>query len=263
MPRFRRCRLFCLAFAGLVCASGPALAQPPQAAPTRQQLGQWVMNYYKSPSPELVVERVRQLAELNILTAPGGNRPEAHQMFLGRVMAANPAKIATWMEAWKGLPEADQQVLRQGVWMSQTPEGTAWLKEHGHAELAERPPHPLLSGAPYVLEPYHLDMLWEWFFATGDEAPVLQIIGKYALVSEPPGDEKLPVRPDPNADRATQLRQTIGGAAVWSSSSLAMSHDRLLAILKERQSDPKLPPQSAQWLRRVIEIAEEGRTVKP
>ena len=63
--------------------------------------------------------------------------------------------------------------------------------------------------------------------------------------------------------RATMLRQAIGGAAVWSSSSLASSHDRLLEILKDTQQDPKLPPRAGAWLKRVIEIAERNRNAKP
>jgi hypothetical protein len=253
------------------CAAGPDAAASRQAPtgpaptgeapkPTPAELGQWVMGYYHEPEPDAVPDRVRQMSELKLLKT---GRPEANQMFFGKVMAANPDRIAAWMEGWKDLPEADREVLQRAVWMSQCKEGTAWLKEHGHAELAAQAAHPLLTGSPMVLEPYHVDMLWEWFFATGDAAPVKQIVGKYNLLRDDPGSEDLPEQPAAGLDRASTLRQVIGRVAVWSSASLASSQDRLLEVLKETGSDPKLPARSAGWLKRVIEIAERSRDAKP
>lgn len=230
------------------------------ANPTRKDISQWVMGYYRQPQPDLIADKVRKMSELKMLQT---DRPAAHEMFLGRVMAANPKRIADWMNGWMDLPELDRQMLQRAVWMSQTDEGKAWLKEHGHAELAAKEAHPLLTGGAMVLEPYHMDMLWEWYFATGEAAPVKQIVGKYNLLTDDPGAEGLPQRPAPGADRATMLRQAIGGSAVWSSASLASSHDRLLVILKEIQPDPQLPPRAGAWLKRVIEIAERNRKAAP
>lgn len=236
----------------------PPTGEAPKPNPA--EIGQWVMGYYRDPQPDAVPERVRQMSELKLLKT---ERPDANQMFLGRIMAANPDRIAAWMDGWKDLPEADREVLQRAVWMSQTREGEAWLKEHGQTELASQAAHPLLTGAPMVLEPYHLDMLWEWFFATGDAAPVKQIVGKYNLLRDDPGAEDLPQQPAPGLDRPTTLRQTIGRVAVWSSASLASSHDRLLENLQEIQMDPKLPERSGAWLKRVIEIAERNRNAVP
>jgi hypothetical protein len=238
----------------------------PQAAPdanaavakaTPEEMGQWVMNYYRRPDPETVPARIRRLSELKMLEKRP--HPQAFEMFFGQVLRANPDKIAPWMNELGDLPAADRKVLHQALWISQTDQGKQWLREHNERELAERAGHPLTTGAPLVLEPYHLDMLWEWFFATGDKAPVQQIVGKFNLLANDPGEDRLPDKPPPGSDRPTVLRFAIGGAAVWSASSLATSHDKLLAILKEIEKDPKLPPRAGAWLKRVLQIAKEDR----
>lgn len=186
-------------------------------------------------------------------------RPESSQMFLGQIMRANPDKIAGWMNELKDLPEKDRDTLLKAVWISQTKEGKKWLADNKHQDLSEKAGHPLVTGAAMVLEPYHVDVLWEWFFATGEKAPIQQIVGKFNLLSADPGDDDLPKKPAASLDRPTFLRETIGGVAVWSASSLATQHDKLLTHLQEIQSDPKLPARSGAWLKRVIEIAERER----
>ena len=247
-----------IALAVALLADAPPQAsgtETPIADATAQQISQWVMNYYRKPDPSTVPARVRRMSELKMLVS---NRPEANQMFFGQIMHANPGKIAEWMDGWKDLPEADRNMLQHAVWISQTDQGKKWLAANGQKELAEKKGHPILTGAPMVLEAYHMDMLWEWFFATGDKTPVRQIVSNYNMLNADPGEADLPDRTVPGADRATQLRQTIGGVAVWSSSSLAAHHEKLLEIFKEIQDDPQLPDRSGKWLKRVIELAERN-----
>ena len=226
------------------------------ATATVQDLSKWVMNYYRKPDPQTIPARVRRMSELKMIV---NGRPEANQMFFGQLMHSNPDKVAAWMDVWKDLPEADRNVLVQAAWISQTEEGKQWLAKNGHKELAEKKGHPMVTGEAMVLEPYHVDMLWEWFFATGDKAPIIQIVGKFNMLNADPGDEELPAKPAPGVDRATYLRQTIGGVAVWSASSLAVQHEKLLAILKELTKHPQLPDRGGKWLTRVIEIAERNQ----
>jgi hypothetical protein len=243
-----------------IVPTADAAAQPSGVAKADPgELGIWVMNYYRKPDPDAVQEKVRQMSEVKMLKS---NRPEANEMFLSRVMAANPKRIAGWMKAWKDLPEADRAVLRNAVALSQTDQGKAWLKENGHADLADKPAHPFFTNAAMVLEPYHVDQLWEWFFATGDASPGRRAVGFFNMLNADPGKDDLPALPAADVDRPTALRQTIGRVAVWSSSSLATSHDRLLEVLKETERDPQLPPRAGAWLRRSIEIAERERKKK-
>jgi|GEM_PF-5504155 len=218
-----------------------------------EDMSRWLMAYYQKPDPDFVPARVLRMAKLNMLR---NGRPEANQMFFGRIMRANPDKIVGWMESWKNLPAEDQDVLQKAVWISQTDEGKKWLTENGKKELAEKEGHPFTTNSPMVLEPYHVDVLWEWFFATGEKAPVEKIVGMFAMLPDDPGEADLPPIPEPGGDRPTYLRKTIGRLSVWSASSLASRHDRLLTHLKEISTDPKLPPRSSAWLKRTIAIAE-------
>ena len=237
----------------------PAAPIPIEKA-SKAELSQWVTGYYQRPDPKSVPARIRRMSELGILTT---DRPEANTMFFGQIMKANPDRIAPWMESLAGLPEKDLQPLHKAVWMSNCDEGRKWLADQGLTELAEKPGHPFFTGGPIALEPYHVDMLWEWFFATGDEAPIRVIVSYFNMLPEDPGETDLPQRPTPGGDRATYLRKMIGGTSVWSASSLASRHPRLLEILKKLQNRPDLPDRGGKWLGRVIEIAErEGKAPK-
>nr|NIO08536.1 hypothetical protein [Deltaproteobacteria bacterium] len=68
------------------------------------------------------------------------------------------------------LPENDLTTLKRAVWYSGTDEGAAWLRANGAADLADGPPPALLADRPVLkMEPRHIDQLWEWYFATGEE----------------------------------------------------------------------------------------------
>lgn len=235
---------------GQKASPGP---QVPIEKATIDDLSQWVMNYYRHPDPENFVARVRRMSALDMIN---NGRPEANEMFLGQIMRSNPDRIAGWMKELADLPEANRRTLQNAVWVSQTDQGKAWLAANGRKDLAEKEGHPLTTGAAMVLEPYVVDLCWEWFLATGDEAPVRRIVSFFNMLPDDPGDADLPEKPVPGGDRPTYLRKMIGGAAVWSASSLASRHERLLEILKRLQKDPQLPPRGAAWLKRTIEIAE-------
>jgi len=231
--------------------------KPKIADATIGDMSQWLMNYYKQPDPETIPARVHRLSKLGMLAKRP--HPQAFEMFFAQLMKKHPDKIAEWMKQMSDLPDAERKILVQAVWMSQTTEGKQWLREHDEKELAEKPGHPLTTDKPYVLEAYHLDMLWEWFFATGEKAPVEQIVGKFDLIPVDPEEDGQPPRPPAGVDRATQLRYAIGGSAVWSATSLATTHDRLFKYLKEIQSDPRLSARGSAWLNRVLEKADKER----
>ena len=109
-----------------------------------------------------------------------------------------------------------------------------------------------------AFEPYHLDQLWEWFFATGEDKPVKRIVGFFQLIGGDPRPGEMPSQPDP-ADRVATANFRIYGPAIWSTLSLAIQQDRVLKILKECEKDPALPPRSKAWTKQVIEMAESQR----
>ena len=135
------------------------------------------------------------------------------------------------------------------------------------------------------LEPYHLDELWEWFFATGEQKPVARIVSLFSLAHEPPKSGSLDLLPppskpvasaDPHADPGLeksgksdtmddeslyQLRlqnYRLLQPAMWSCTALAIEHDRVLCILREMEKNHRHAGIKA-WVARIVEIAESER----
>lgn len=248
----------CVLCAVALLVAGARAAEPElQAAakPTVKDLSQWVMTYYQHPDPDQFVTRVRQMVEFKVLR---GNRPEANEVFLGKVMAANPKRIAGWLDELADLDKEDAIVIYRAAWISEINEANEWLKMHGPAELVDKPPPPLLTDAPLVFEPYHLDQLWEWFFATGDEKPVKRIIGFFQILPTDPEPGKLPALPEkPARFDATNFR--VAYPAFMSTLSLAVQQDRVFEILRGSAHDSAARPRCRAWITQCIQLAEKRR----
>lgn len=236
-----------------VATQVPAADPNPKVA----ELSQWVMTYYQHPEPERFVGRVREMAQAGMLHS---NRPDTNVMFLGKVMEKNPAKIAAWLDALADLPASDITVLQRAAWYSQTAEGKGWLEAHGQAELVKARP-PLLGDGPMAFEPYHLDMLWEWFFATGDAKPVRSIVSYFNLAPSEPkaGSSELPRPPEDKNNAVAMGNFRIARPAVWSSIGLAIEHDRVFEILQQIDTDPALKPMQKMWVGQALKVAGEER----
>lgn len=250
-----RSRFLLRATASLVAAA--AAAAPPSAAPTREELGRWVMTYHEHPTPDEFVVRVRQMVEFRTLRT---SRPEANEVFLAKIMEANAGRVAGWLDDLRDLAPEDAAVVHRAAWASRTRAGLDWLERNGQGDLAAAPPPPLLADEPMAFEPHHLDQLWEWFFATGDERPVRRIIGFFALA---PGDPQLPgdlpAPPADPADVAASAGFRLARPAVWSAAALAAQQDRVLEILRAVAAENTLPPRGQAWLEQAVAIATERR----
>lgn len=112
-----------------------------------------------------------------------------------------------------------------------------------------------------AFEPYHLDMLWEWFFATGEDKPVRSTVSYFNLAPSEPkaGSSELPGPPEDKSNRAAMANFRIAHPAVWSSVGLAIQHDRVFEILQQIGTDPALKPMQKAWVRQAIKIAGEER----
>ncbi len=246
----------------------PCFAQ--NAPPNRQEIGKWVMTYYQNPTPDKVIQKVKEMSAAGLLHNPGPNaRPDANVMFLGKIMAANAEQIPAWMEALSTLPDADYRVVKRAVWYSGTEQGTAWLVMNGEAELANGPRPLLLSNQQALqLQPHHLDQLWEWFFATGEEEPVGRIVALFSLAHDMPNENTLDLLAPPQEldDKVRNQIQLYNfqllRPALWSSTSLAIQQDRVLEILRQLQEKHNHPRIKA-WLGQVVRIAEAERAKRP
>ncbi len=230
-----------------------------------QRLSEQMMTYYQHPEPDKFVEIVKNLVLFERIR---GSRPDQNVMFLGKIMAQNPVKVAGWMDALGFLDDLaprDAAVMHRAAWYSGTVEAKVWLKAHGHADLAQQGPPPLLDNAPMAFEPYHLDMLWEWFFATGEDAPVRRIIGcfRFAPAAPLPDSLELPQQPAATTDRVAgeiaQANYRLAHAAVWSTTANAVTHQRVFDLLQKTSADPALDPMGKAWVMQTLKIATKWR----
>lgn len=231
--------------------------------------------YYQNPTPDALVEKVKEMSVVGVLEPRGPRgRPDANLMFIGMVMKANALRIGEWMDQLASLPASEQQVLKRAVWYSQSEQGRTWLVEHGAGELANGPP-PILFGdqvgflvtrgnEAVQLQPYHLDQLWERFFATGEAESVIRLTNVFGLAHDMPDRETLNLLspPQETSDKVQSALMAsnyrLVSVALWSATSLAIHDDRVRSILVE-QREQAANKRVRAWIQRVVEAAEAQR----
>lgn len=183
----------------------------------------WMMFYYAHPQPERFVDEVRRLAERGAMTNPAQSLASA--TFLGRVMAANPSHVGTWLAALDGLDAIPRQTLQIAAWMSETDGGRAWLAS---APQFARPAPDVLA-AP-INDASLLDAFWAWYFATGDARPVRKIVSALEHMSDYGAADRFRQSAQTDDDRRRAMNDAIFRAASWSLGSLMQQHPPLLAL---------------------------------
>jgi hypothetical protein len=179
----------------------------------------WMMFYYAAPAPERFVDEARGL-----LTTTPAQGAAALATFLGRVMAANPARIPAWIAALADLPPEAAATLRLAAWLSGTPEGRAHALEDPQLADAGDPPD-LLAGP--VEEGFQLDLLWSWYFATGDVRAVAQIVSVLRWMGHFGAAARFKDSAKTAQDADHARKDAMFQAATWSLQSLMQQHPPL------------------------------------
>jgi hypothetical protein len=216
-------------------ASAASPGNGPRAASSNERdtgLPDWMTSYYQNPHPDHFVTEVRQLSQRGILSAP------VTTAFLGRVLAQNPAKIPEWMAALADLPDGDKEVLHKAIWLSGTDAGKAYLKDQGLADLLNDPSPDLLKEE--IDSPSTLDMLWGYYFATGDEAPVRRIVSALNYSRYAGAMNRYETSRKTSDDRRQAYYDAIFAAAVSSLSSAWRQDPRIKEICDELLKGNKL-----------------------
>ncbi len=195
----------------------------------------WVMFYYANPRPERFVEEVRRLAESGAMTAPA--RSLANATFLGRVMAANPSRVAEWLAALDGLSAEATQTLQIAAWMSDTQGARAWLADAPRFARAV----PDVLAAP-IHDPAMLDAMWAYYFATGDARPVRRVVSALEHMSDYGAIDRFRQSAQTDEDRRRAMNDAIFRAASWSLGSLMQQHPPLLALCEGLFETAELAP---------------------
>jgi hypothetical protein len=183
----------------------------------------WMKFYYADPHPERFVQEVRQLSQNGALAQPEHAFPIL--VFLSRVIAANPDRLFDWLRALRDLPEPDLHSLDVAVWLSGAPAAQAHFAEGTTDPLFDGTPPDLLEGA--INDPVMLDVLWQYYFATGELRAVRRIVSVLEYMSDSGAAESFRQTEQTDEDRARALRDAMFQAASWSLGSLMQEHTPL------------------------------------
>jgi len=191
-----------------------------------EALGQWLTYYYRNPEPSRVID---------VIEAAGRDGSLEHDAkasitgFVAGAVTKEPSLLEAMADRFPELTNTEQSVVILGIWYSAAPGSAQTLRR-----IAGRSPQwakaiegQLAKGTPVIT---HLDSLWGYFMATGDEAPVLHVISYLK-----PG-----------------LR--VQAMARWSLSSNAEQHPRVMEICRAQL--PLQPPDIAPVLKEVIAKSE-------
>ncbi|WP_395736814.1 hypothetical protein [Prosthecobacter sp.] len=208
----------------------------------------WLTTYYKAPTPDAFSEEVRALVDQGVLKNENSQPPLV--AFLSRVMAANPTRIAGWLEEFSDLAKEQRQILLAAAWYSDTDEAReVFQKEKQEVFLKKRAPNILEME---VNNPSALDMLWGYFMATGDAAPIHRIVTALSLAKHAGALERFKTSEKTDKDKETAYLDATFQSAMWSLQSNCTTHPRVLEHCEAIYADKTLPADQGLWLATVL-----------
>lgn len=229
----------------------PALAQdrskragPAQPEITRtEQILKWINDYRQAPAPDQLPDMTRAMGNLGLfreLESAG-----VYIGFIAGVIGANPERAEQLVSRMFPMPPEDQVVLIRAIAYSGLPDWKGLL-----GLFVERMPARMVLIRRYLygdgktlaeLEPddgYVIDLLWGYYFATGNPEPVRRIVATLAW----------------STDRNSVEKLTIGSMSKWTLATNASREKDLLDILHDEMN--RQPAEVRTPLREVIEAAE-------
>jgi hypothetical protein len=197
----------------------------------------WTKFYYANPTPDRLVAEVRAAVAQGVADKPG---PElAFATFVGCVMAANPQRIAAWLDELSDLDGPARRLVQLAAWMSGTSEGQAYLRRSG-ADSRMLGPRPDILNAP--LDGVVLDMLWSIYFATGDERAVRRIVNALDFLEDRGAAQRFATSAKTEDDRRRAMNDAVFQAAEWSLRALMGEHAPLITVCEHVFETSSLTP---------------------
>ncbi len=188
------------------------------------EFGAWTTYYYLNPEPAKVAAGIKYYSDSTLLQ----NKETRVIMlaFFSAILKNNPLLTQqVFDDIASGGSKSAKIMLLNILWMQGSTAARELIKKAESSPQFEpcvniiqqmkkaAPPDILLDP---VEDAASLDMLWAFFFATGDSAAVKKIISVLHLEKDGHG-----------------LDIVVGGAAGWSLQSNAIQHKKVLAICKE------------------------------
>jgi len=178
-----------ISLVGAMALIGSMAAIPPQAIlggpgiDTEIELNEFVASFYETNNTDLVSSSITFLDSSDILDDPGSHGSTIG--FYSEVFKNNPSKLKVWIEEIDALSnENSEMVFWVALWMSNTIEGSRYLKNKSEKEKGERKETltGFLSNEPWDLKnimpqsPEDNDILWGTFYASGNPDYIVPII---------------------------------------------------------------------------------------
>ncbi len=266
------------ALAVMVALVVPAAAAPPLGKPlnSTDAILKWINAYRHKPEPEALPTVVRALSKMQafkdaessgayigfIAGALGGN-PAGAEVLIAKMLAIDPADhwILVRAIAYSGLPDWREQLA---TFVDRMPTRRAMIDKYLDGKLPTLGQIDYRPARPDVLDrieatlhidkqqpkkvalaptPELIDILWGYYLATGDYAPIARVIKLLPLANDHDSVDNL----------------TTGSAAKFTLASNAVRDTELLAMLK--WSVKSQPKDVAVVLNDVIETADTVDTV--
>ncbi len=233
-------RLLFLACSWCLLAS-PATA--PAAGEKTPAIGDdWLTFYYRNPNPDQLVPQLKAWSAEGTLRDQQARAPLV--AFLSQVFRQNADRINEWYSQLKDLPAVDLETLTLALWMSDTKAGKQLLQKELPSVYGEKPPPDILKLK--LDSASTLDLLWGYYFATGDSQALRRIVSMFNFADAPDKVKGVP-------DDRTPLYKTLPDAAKWSLSSNATQHPKVLADCKKMLSDGQLNATEKKWLEETLQ----------
>jgi len=225
------------------------------AADPKYSSDQWLSSYFRNPQPDRFVEEVRAMSSGGYFSKQSSQPPLI--AFLGRVMAQNPGKIEGWMKALDDLPVSDRDVMYAALWFSGTEEGKRSLAARGIKDYDGKNPPVILTME--IDSPTVIDMLWAWYFATGDEKAVRRVISAFNLSEHEGAMERFKSSKKTQQDKQAAYQDLAFKSAQWSLADNCSRFPEVKGICEKLYSGNALNKTENLWLGVILAKVVPGK----
>ncbi len=228
-----------------------ASPQEGKAFHSRQEVLNFMQNYYRKPEPDRIVPALRFWAGvLPELRKEGKGQPVPLYSWFYFALKQNAQWLKPFAEEIRNMEKPDQSGAALVLLALSGKKGRELF------EVAE------------VKHPWQLDVLWNEFFVTGGKAPVIKISGQIWRLAVGMRPEEFKALANPaDADRAKVMDNLIGRSALWRLHSFARTHELTAGYLSKQLAEKKIQDGfTAEAVLRMVrpELTEPaGRTLLP
>ena len=200
---------------------------------SKEEISNFFMNYYLKKNPKQIPLLITSISNENLIDE---HNLYSSATFLSEIFKQNPNKISQWVSIdlceLEVLSSDAQDLVILGLWISDSDIGKIVLnnllnnnqlnKKNYISNLLNHPlPNNLEKEIPQ--NPEDIDILWAYFFATGNESYVKRIIEI----------SKMTEKDFVSSNNNSALAMAIIEAAKWSLDSVAKNHSKVKEILKK------------------------------